>query len=95
MAKIKIFLLIFITFLLTLFIYENSVLAPPIKLFGKEIIQIHISIIIITSFVLGAIFSWLGHFTWSRARRRSAELALRDQKAPESQDTDQQEEKEK
>jgi hypothetical protein len=93
MTKIKIFLLIFITFLLTYFIIENSVLAPPIKLFGKELFQIHLSIIIVAAFFLGLIFGWLSHFNWSRNRRKNARLASGEQKAPESQGADQQEEK--
>jgi uncharacterized integral membrane protein len=93
MTKIKIFLLICITFVLTYFIIENSVLAPPIKLFGKELFQIHLSIVIIAFFFLGLIFGWLCHFNWSRTRRKKAQLASREQKAPESQDPDQQEEK--
>ena len=39
MAKAKIFLLILITILGTIFIYENSIPAPPIKLFGSTVIS--------------------------------------------------------
>lgn len=93
MTKIKIFFLILITFVLTYFMFENSILAPPIKLFGYQLFQIHVSIIIITSFLLGVIFGWLSHFNWSRNRRKNAAIALREQNAPDSQNTDQQEEK--
>ena len=61
MAKAKIFLLIFITILVTIFIYENSILAPPVKFFGQQLFQVHTSIIIVTSFLLGSIFGWLVH----------------------------------
>ena len=95
MTKIKILLLIFITFLLTYFIIENSVSAPPIKLFGKELIQVQLSIIIIASFFMGLIFGWLSHFSWSRNRRKKIGLASGEQKAPESPNSNQQEEKKK
>jgi hypothetical protein len=95
MAKVKIFLLIFITVLLTYFIIENSVLAPPIKFLGQQLFQVHTSIIIITSFFLGLIFGCLGHVSWSRNRQKIAELSLRDQQVPEPQDHNQQEEDKK
>jgi hypothetical protein len=93
MAKIKIFLLILTTFVITYFIIENSVLAPPIKLFGKELAQLHTSVIILISFCLGLIFGWLSHFGLTRSRRKTAEPASREEKAPESQSPTQQEEK--
>ena len=95
MAKVKIFLLILITILGTIFIYENSIPAPPIKFLGQQLFQVHTSIIIITSFFLGLIFGWLGHVSWSRNRRKIAELSLREQQVPEPQDHNQQEEDKK
>jgi Lipopolysaccharide assembly protein A domain len=95
MAKVKIFLLISITALLTWFIYENLILAPPIKLFGQEIFQLHISVIIMSSFLLGLIFGWLGHVGFIRNRRKSAELALREQQVQDAQEDNQQEETKK
>jgi hypothetical protein len=93
MTKLKIFLLIFITFLLTYFIIENSVLAPPISLFGKQLFQVHVSIIIIASFLLGLIFGWLSHFNWSRNRRRNVAPISGEQQPPETQSPGQQENK--
>jgi hypothetical protein len=94
MAKIKISLLILFTFVITYFIIENSILAPPIKLFGKEIIQLYTSFIILISFCLGLLFGWLGHVSWRRSRRReNAATASREQKVPEPQSPQQQEEK--
>lgn len=92
MAKVKIFLLISIAILLTIFISENTVIAPPIKLFGQQLFQVHTSIIIVSSFVIGLICGWLGHFSWSRSRRKTAELASSEQKVPEPQEQKQQEE---
>ncbi|AEB10230.1 lipopolysaccharide assembly protein LapA domain-containing protein [Desulfobacca acetoxidans] len=96
MAKIKIFLLILFTSLLTYFIIENSVLAPPIKVFGKELIQLHTSLIIIIFFVLGFILGWLGHVGWRHRRRKAAESSLGEEKIRESaKDEESAEEKEK
>jgi uncharacterized integral membrane protein len=93
MAKIKIFLLVLITFVITYFIIENSIPAPPIKLFGKELIQIQLSVIIIVSFLLGLIFGWLICFSWKRSRKNKQGVLLGEEKAPESQNPSQQEEK--
>jgi hypothetical protein len=93
MAKIKIFLLILATFIITYFIIENSILAPSIKLFGKELVQLHTSVIILISFWLGLVFGWLSHFSWTRNRRKNVGPASREEKAPEPQTPTQQEEK--
>ncbi len=94
MGKFKSLLLLLIGALIAIFIYENWVTAPYIKLFGREIIQLNISIIIIVVFALGFIFGWLSHFGWTRNRRKkTAGLASGDEKVPDSQSPTQQEEK--
>lgn len=93
MGKIKSLLLLLMGAFLAIFIYENWVAAPYIKLFGREIIQLHISLIIIVVFALGFIFGWLGHFSWGRSRRKTAAPASREEKVPQTQTPAQQEEK--
>jgi Na+/H+-dicarboxylate symporter len=92
MTKIKSIITLLIGALLALFIYENWVAAPHIKLFGKELVQLTISLIIIIVFSLGLIVGWLGCLGWRRARRRSAPVSG-EEKAPEPQSGAQQEAK--
>ena len=66
MGKIKSILMLLIGAFLAVFIYENWVAAPYIKLFGREMIQLNISIIIISFFALGFILGWLSRFSWTR-----------------------------
>jgi type VI protein secretion system component VasK len=92
MTKIKSILMLLIGAVLAVFIYENWVAAPHIKLFGKELIQLNISVIILVFFSLGFILGWLTCFSWRRAQRKSA-AALSEQKAPEPQGSTQHEAK--
>lgn len=93
MGKFKSILLILIGAFLALFIYENWVAAPYIKLFGKEVIQLNISIIILIFFALGFTLGVLSHLAWTLRRQKTAGLTLNEQKAPESQSPGHQEEK--
>lgn len=93
MRKIKSFLLLLIGGLLALFFYENWVKAPCIKIFGQEIVQLNISIIILSFFLLGFFLGIVSHFTWTQQRRKKISPVSGDQKAPESQNPGQQEEK--
>jgi capsular polysaccharide biosynthesis protein len=93
MNKIKSILLLLIGAVLALFLYENWVVAPHIKLFGKEIIQLNISLIIIIFLVFGFFLGIFSHFAWVQKRRKNTRLASGEQKAPESQSANQQEEK--
>jgi hypothetical protein len=90
MAKIKSILLLLIGAVGAVFIYENWVVAPYIKLFGRELIQLNISVIIMAFFLLGVSLGWLGCYSWSRSRRKNA-AASREEKAPEPQSPTQQE----
>jgi uncharacterized membrane protein YciS (DUF1049 family) len=92
MTKIKSIIMLLIGAVLALFIYENWVVAPHIKLFGRDLIQLNISVIIIVVFFLGFLIGWLSCFSWRRTRRKNA-LASRQEKAPESQSSNQQEAK--
>ncbi len=93
MGKIKSILMLLIGAFLAIFIWENWVETPYIRLFGREIIQLNISIIIISFFALGFILGWLSHFGWTRRRQKTAGLTSREEKAPESKSPTQQEEK--
>jgi hypothetical protein len=93
MRKIKSIFLLLIGAAMALFLYENWVVAPHIKLFGKEIIQLSISLIMIIFFSLGFFFGMVSHVAWVQQRRKKARLASGEQKAPESQGANQQEEK--
>jgi uncharacterized integral membrane protein len=93
MGKIKSLLMLLIGAILAIFIYENWVTAPYIKLFGREVIQLNISIIILLFFALGFMLGMLSCFAWTRNRRKTAEPASGEEKAPESQSPTQQEEK--
>ena len=93
MGKIKSLLMLLIGAILAIFIYENWVAAPYIKLFGREVIQLNISIIILLFFALGFMLGMLSCFAWTRSRRKTAEPASGEEKVPESQSPTQQEEK--
>lgn len=92
MGKIKSILLILIGAFLALFIYENWVAAPYIKLFGREVVQLNISIIVLFFSTLGFILGFLSHLAWTHRRRKAAATALGEEKVPESQSSNQQEE---
>jgi heme/copper-type cytochrome/quinol oxidase subunit 2 len=92
MGKIKSVILILVGAFLSLFIYENWVAAPYIKLFGREIVQLNISIIILIFSVLGFILGILTHLAWIHRRRKTAAMALGGEQAPEAQSPEQQEE---
>jgi hypothetical protein len=92
MGKIKSILMLLIGAVLAVFIYENWVAAPYIKLFGRELIQLNISVIIIAVFFLGFIIGWLSCYSWRRTRRKNT-MASGEEKTPESQDPAQQEAK--
>ncbi len=79
--------------ILAVFIYENWVTAPYIKLCGREVIQLNISIIILLFFALGFMLGMLSCFAWTRSRRKTAEPASGEEKVPESQSPTQQEKK--
>jgi uncharacterized integral membrane protein len=93
MGKIKNLLMLLIGAILAIFIYENWVTAPYIKLCGREVIQLNISIIILLFFALGFMLGMLSCFAWTRNRRKTAEPASGEEKVPESQSPTQQEEK--
>jgi hypothetical protein len=93
MKKIKSILLLLFGGILALFLYENWVNAPYIKIFGQEIIQLNTSIIIITFFLVGFFLGNLSHYTWIQQRRKKLAAASGNQKTPESQNANQQEEK--
>jgi uncharacterized integral membrane protein len=93
MRKIKSILLLVIGGFLALFFYENWVTAPCIKIFGKEIVQLNTSIIILTFFLLGFLLGIFSHYAWIQHRRKKVVRASGGQQAPESQNSGQQEEK--
>lgn len=93
MGKVKSVILLLLGGVLALFMYENWVAAPYIKLFGRELVQLQTSFIIIVVFFLGFICGWLGHFGWGRSRRSLADPALSQEDVPEPQSPQQQEEK--
>ncbi len=93
MKKIKSLLLLLIGAVLALFLYENWITAPYIKIFGKEMIQLNISLIILIFLALGFLLGMLSHFAWIQQRRKNLRMASGEQKAPESQNPSQQEEK--
>jgi hypothetical protein len=95
MGKIKSLLMLLIGAFLAIFLWENWVAIPYIKLFGREVIQLNISIIILLFFALGFMLGMLSCFAWTRSRRKTVEPALKEEKAPESQNPTQQEEKKK
>lgn len=90
MGKVKGVLLILIGAVLAVFIYENWVLAPHIRLFGRELFQLHTSVIILGFFFLGFLSGVLGCYGWTRARRKAAEASGQEQ-PPETQGPAQQE----
>jgi hypothetical protein len=95
MGKIKSIVLILIGGFLALFFYENWVTAPCIRIFGKEIIQLNTSIIILSFFALGFILGALTHFAWIQRRRKNSEPVSGEQQAPETQSPSQQENNQK
>jgi uncharacterized integral membrane protein len=93
MGKIKNLLMLLIGAILSIFIYENWVTAPYIKLFGREVIQLNISIIILLFFAFGFMLGMLSCFALTRSRRKTAEPASGEEKVSESQSPTQQEKK--
>lgn len=97
MGKVKSILFLLFGALLAIFLYENWVPAPVIKIFGKEIVTISTSLVILICFLLGFLVGGLVCLSWSR-HRRAARLSQTDsapQKTPETQKAQEQEEQEK
>jgi len=84
MSKIKAVLFLVIGGMVALFFYENWGLPLPIKLFGKDLLTLPGSLIILVTFVIGFLFGWLGHVSWRRQRTRKAQAAAasREQQPP-------------
>jgi hypothetical protein len=84
MGKIKSILLLLIGAVLAIFIYENWVTAPYIKLLGREVVQLNISIIILIFFALGFILGFLSHLSITSKRRQSTGSSSETEKSPDS-----------
>ncbi len=84
MGKVKALLLFLLGGIIALFFYENWGLPLPIKLFGKELVTLPGSLIIMVTFLTGFIFGWLAHVGWRRQRSRKAQATenLREQSLP-------------
>jgi|GEM_PF-1829753 len=90
MAKIKSIVLLVLGAMAAIFLYENWVPAPVIKIFGKEIITLSNSLIIILCFSLGFLTGAL--LCWAYWRRRTRLAASPSQEPPEAQGGQRQEE---
>jgi hypothetical protein len=86
MRKFKSILLILLGGLLAIFLYENWIPAPHLKIFGKEIVQVNISLLIVVCLAFGGIFGFLSHVALSRSRKKKAPADLGEEKAPEPQE---------
>lgn len=72
MKKVKIAVLLLLVAVLAIFLYENSMQFTTLKLFGRELVKIHNSVVIVLSYFLGFLFGWLGHVRWRRQRQAAA-----------------------
>ena len=90
MGKIKSLALLLLGAIAAVFLYENWVPAPVIKIFGKELIILSNSLIIIICFLLGFLVG--GLLSWAWWRRRARLQASKTQEAPEAQGGQRQEE---
>lgn len=84
MKNAKIVVLLILVALLAIFLYENSMQFSTLKFFGRELVKIHNSVVIILSFVLGFLSGWLGHVRWRRQRQLAAAVASRKEAEPEA-----------
>lgn len=90
MGRVKSVVFLLLGAILAIFLYENWVPAPVIKIFGKEIITVSNSLIIIICFCLGFLTGSLVSLAWSRRRASLAAAPSTPKEAPEAQETQQQ-----
>lgn len=88
MRKVKSILLVVVGGLLAIFLYENWLSAGYLKMFGKELIQVNVSLLMVFCLALGGIFGFLGHLALSRSRKKPAPGDLAEEQAPEAQESD-------
>ncbi len=91
MKKIKGIFLLLIGVVLGVFLYENWVAAPYFRFFGRDLVQLTISVIMIIFFSLGFITGALSFLAWAHRRQKNSQAALQQQEAPETQETADQE----
>ena len=95
MKKVKGVILLLIGVVLGIFLYENWVVAPSFRLFGRDLVQVQVSVIILACFALGFITGALSFLAWARRRQRNAAAASQEEQAPEPQQTAQKQEDQK
>ena len=95
MGKVKSVVFLLLGAVLAIFLYENWVPAPVIKIFGKEIGTLSNSLIIIICFVLGFLSGSLVCLAWCRRRDRLRAASSAPQQAPEAQEAQKQQEQDK
>lgn len=95
MGKVKSVVFLLLGAILAIFLYENWVPAPVIKIFGKEIGTLSNSLIIIIFFLLGFLSGSLICLAWFRRRARLTAASSAPQNAPETHKAQQQHEEEK
>ncbi|MGQ9920102.1 MAG: hypothetical protein ACUVRZ_02110 [Desulfobacca sp.] len=95
MGKIKSVVFLLLGAILAIFLYENWVPAPVIKIFGKEIGTLSNSLIIISCFLLGFLSGSLVCLAWSRRQARLTVASGASQQAPETHKAQQHDEEKK
>lgn len=75
MGKVKSVVFLLLGAFLAIFLWENWVPAPIIKIFGKEIITLSNSLIIIICYVLGFLTGSLVCLAWSHRQRTRLKTA--------------------
>ncbi len=92
MSKVKSVIFLVLGGLLAIFLYENWLPAPAIRIFGKELVTISNSLIIIICLTLGIMTGGIMGLMWSRRRERALLSQTGPEEAPEKQQHRQQEE---
>lgn len=95
MGKIKSILFLIVGAVSAIFLYENWLPAPPIRIFGKELVTISNSLVMIISLSLGLLIGLLIMLAFYRRRTRAMAAASAPQQTPESQGNQPHEEEKK
>lgn len=85
MGRVKSVIFLLLGAFLAIFLYENWLPAPVIKIFGKEILTVSVSLIIISCFILGFLTGSLSCLAWYRRRAHQTAGPSAPKEAPEAQ----------
>jgi len=89
MTKVKGIMLLLLGILVAAFAWENVKPAPPLKLFGFDLMVLPTFIIVYSNLLVGFLAGWIAHALKVKRNRRAALESAQAPEHPDSQETHQ------